>query len=220
MLYPLNLELAGRSCAIIGGGQVACRKAKGLLAAGAQVTVIAPELTGSLQELARQDRISWRPEGYQRGMLQAIRPLLVFATADDKAANDAAIAEAKELGALVNAAADPEQTDFHVPSRIERGDLLLTVSTGGGSPAFSRLLRERLEQEYPNGFGDFLVRLSRLRQTVKRMPGGSREHERLWRQALTQHVIDLVRAGQLDQAEEEIKNGIINAGAQPQDGTC
>ena len=77
-----------------------------------------------------------------------------------------------------------------------------------------------LEQEYPNGFGDFLVRLSRLRQTVKRMPGGSREHERLWRQALTQHVIDLVRAGQLDQAEEEIKNGIINAGAQPQDGTC
>ena len=132
----------------------------------------------------------------------------------------AAIAEAKELGALVNAAADPEQTDFHVPSRIERGDLLLTVSTGGGSPAFSRLLRERLEQEYPNGFGDFLVRLSRLRQTVKRMPGGSREHERLWRQALTQHVIDLVRAGQLDQAEEEIKNGIINAGAQPQDGTC
>ena len=74
MLYPLNLELAGRSCAIIGGGQVACRKAKGLLAAGAQVTVIAPELTGSLQELARQGRISWRSEGYQRGMLQAIRP--------------------------------------------------------------------------------------------------------------------------------------------------
>lgn len=219
MLYPLNLELAGRSCVIIGGGQVACRKAKGLLEAEARVTVIAPELSDSLQELVQAGKVSWQAAAYQRGMLQELKPLLVFVATDDKAANEGAIAEAKELGALVNAAADPEQTDFHVPSRIERGDLLLTVSTGGGSPAFSRLLRERLEQEYPDGFGDFLVRLSRLRQTVKGMPGGSREHERLWRKALTQHVIDLVRAGQSDQAEEEIKNGIINAGAQPQDGT-
>ena len=219
MLYPLNLELSGRSCAVIGGGQVAARKVKGLLAAGARVTVIAPELTAGLQELATDQRISWRQGEYRQGMLREIKPLLVFCTADSDGANREAIAEAREIGALVNAATLPEATDFSVPSHIERGDLLLTVSTGGGSPAFSRLLRERLEREYPEVFGDFLERLAALRREVKGLPGGSREHERLWRQILHDGIIDLVRAGQLDQAEEEIRNGIANAGIKPQDGT-
>jgi precorrin-2 dehydrogenase/sirohydrochlorin ferrochelatase len=146
--------------------------------------------------------------------------LLVFVTADNQAANAAAIAEAKEIGALVNAAANPEQTDFSVPSKVQRGDFLLTVSTGGGSPAFSRLLRERLEREYPDSFGQFLERLMVLRDEIKAMPGGSREHERLWRQSLNQGIIDLVRVGHLDQAEEEVRNGITNAGIKSQDSTC
>ncbi len=220
MLYPLNLDLAGRCCVVVGGGQVAGRKVKGLLAAGARVMVIAPELSVFLQELAQAGKIDWQAQVYRQGMLQKWRPLLVFATADNAAANELAIAEAREMGALVNAAAAPGKSDFSVPSRIERGDLLLTVSTEGNSPAFSRLLRERLELEYPECFGDFLERLCVLRQEIKGMPGGSREHERLWRQILTQDIIDLVRAGHLDQAEEEIKNGIINAGAQSQDSTC
>ena len=219
VLYPLNLDLTDKVCVVIGGGQVAGRKVRDLLAAGAKVTIIAPKLSEGLQKLALSGQLDWQKSDYHPGMLLHLQPLLVFCTANDKMANLTAIAEAKEVGALVNAATAPERTDFSVPSKVMRGDMLLTVSTGGGSPAFSKLLRERLEQEYPNGFGDFLVRLSRLRQTVKGMPGGSREHERLWRKALTQHVIDLVRAGQSDQAEEEIKNGIINAGAQPQDGT-
>ena len=220
VLYPLNLELEGRKCAIIGGGQVAARKAAGLLAAGAQVTVIAPQIADSLQKLAAAGRIKWLQESYQHGMLQTLAPLLVFCTADDKAANQAALSEARQLGALVNAASLPEQTDFTVPSHIERGDLLLTVSTGGVSPAFAKLLRERLEREYPVYFGEFLVRLAALRQEVKGIPGGSREHERLWRLALSDGIIDLVRDGHLDQAEEEIRNGITNAGIKPQDGTC
>lgn len=219
MLYPLNLELSERVCVVIGGGQVAGRKVQGLLLAGARVTVIAPALTESLRELALQGQIAWRQGGFQAGMLRDLRPLLVFCTADDREANELAIAEAKEIGALVNAATLPEQTDFAVPSQVRRGDFLLTVSTGGGSPALSKLLRERLEQEYPQAFGDFLVRLNALRREVKGRPGGSREHERLWRQALTQGIIDLVRAGQLDQAEEEVRNGIIDAGIEPQDGT-
>ena len=220
MLYPLNLELAGRSCVVVGGGQVACRKVRGLLAAGAEVTVIAPVATDALQKMAASGRLKWLKQDYQQGMLKALRPLLVFVTASSQAANASAIAEAKELGALVNAAADPAQTDFSVPSKVQRGDFLLTVSTGGGSPAFSKLLRERLEREYPDSFGQFLERLMRLRDEVKAMPGGSREHERLWRQSLNQGIIDLVRVGQLDQAEEEVRNGITNAGIKSQDGTC
>ena len=220
VLYPLNLELEGRNCAIIGGGQVAARKAAGLLAAGAQVTVIAPAVTDSLQELAASGRIKWVQEPYRQGMLAVLAPVLVFCTADDNAANQAAVTEARQIGALVNAASLPEDTDFTVPSHIERGDLLLTVSTGGVSPAFAKLLRERLEREYPKTFGEFLERLAVLRQEVKGIPGGSREHERLWRLALSDGIIDLVRDGRLDQAEEEVRNGIANAGIKSQDGTC
>ncbi|SFT82249.1 precorrin-2 dehydrogenase / sirohydrochlorin ferrochelatase [Selenomonas sp. GACV-9] len=215
MLYPLNLDLSAKSCVIIGGGRVAERKAQGLLAAGARVTVIAPAVTAGLQQLAESKLLRWQLQEYRAGMLAEHKPLLVFCTADVPAVNQQAAQEARKIGALVNAAAQPEITDFQVPSRVQRGQLLLTVSTGGGSPAFSRLLRERLEQEYPENFARFLDWLAELRDEIKDMPGGSDAHQRLWRQVLDQHVIDLVRAGELSQAEDEIRHGITDAGIEP-----
>lgn len=214
MLYPLNLNLSHKACVIVGGGQVAERKAEGLLAAQACVTVIAPKVTPKLCRLAKERRLAWIEAPYKPGMLAALKPLLVFCTADSPAANRQAAEEAGAAGALVNAAAQPEQSDFQVPSRIDRGGLLLTVATSGVSPAFSRLLRERLEYEYPESFALFLERLGMMRDEVKKLSGGSGVHQRIWRNALNQHVIDLVRAGQLDQAEEEIRHGIIDAGAE------
>lgn len=215
MLYPLNLDLAGKVCVIVGGGRVAERKAEGLLAAQARVTVIAPQVTGMLCRLAKERRLAWEKEPYQTGMLAGLKPLLVFCTADSPAANRQAAEEAKKIGALVNAAAQPELADFQVPSRIVRGDLLLTVATNGSSPAFSRLLRERLESEYPESFAVFAERLRKMRDEVKKLPGGSRVHQRIWQNALNQRVIDLVRDGRIGQAEDEIRNGIIDAGIEP-----
>lgn len=212
MLYPLNLDLTDRVCVIVGGGRVAERKAEGLLAAQAQVTVIAPEVTEKLRQLAESRRLAWIESTYQNGMMRELRPLLVFCTADYPAANRQAAEEAGQVGALVNAAAQPELTDFQVPSRVERGNLLLTVATNGGSPALSRLLRERLESEYPESFALFLERLKTIRDEIKKLPGGSDMHQRVWRGVLNQRVIDLVRAGKIDQAEEEIRYGIIDAG--------
>ena len=105
MLYPLNLELRGRRCTVIGGGRVAERKIGALLAAGAVVTVIAPTLTAHLQQLAASKRIQWEAALYRPGMLVASSPVLVFCTADDAHANGLAVAEARAIGALVNAAA-------------------------------------------------------------------------------------------------------------------
>jgi precorrin-2 dehydrogenase/sirohydrochlorin ferrochelatase len=214
MLYPLNLNISGRQCAVIGGGHVAERKVRSLLEAGALVTVIAPELTAGLQKLSAAGCISWRPGAYRSGMLTPIHPLLVFCTADDEQANQLAAAEAEELGALVNAAAQPQLSDFQVPSRIQHDDFMLTVSTGGHSPAFSRLLRQQLEADYPESFGLFLERLSKIREEVRAQSGGSEAHQRFWRRVMNKHIIDLVRAGQLDQAEEEVRHGIIDAGAE------
>lgn len=214
MLYPLNLELSGRRCTVIGGGRVAERKIGALLAAGAVVTVIAPTLTDRLQQLAAKRRLHWEATRYRPGMLAASTPVLVFCTADDRQANGLAVDEAKAIGALVNAAAEPKQSDFQVPSQIHHGDFLLTVSTGGGSPAFSRLLREQLEEEYPKAFGQFIERLVRIRQELRDRGGGSMAHQAIWRKVMDKRIIELVRAGQLDLAEEEIRHGIIDAGVE------
>ena len=78
-----------------------------------------------------------------------MRPFLVFCTADDHAVNRVAAEEARASGALVNVADEPELSDFFVPASIRRGRFLLTIGTGGLSPAFSRSLREQLEQAFP-----------------------------------------------------------------------
>ena len=87
MLYPLNLELAGKSCVVVGGGQVAYRKVRGLLAAEAQVTVIAPMVTDDLRALAEAGRLKWSEQAFKSGLLKELRPLLVFVAADNPAAS-------------------------------------------------------------------------------------------------------------------------------------
>ncbi|WP_415945910.1 precorrin-2 dehydrogenase/sirohydrochlorin ferrochelatase family protein [Selenomonas montiformis] len=212
MLYPMNLDLSGRCCAVIGGGRVAERKITALLSAGAEVTVIAPALTDFLSKLAGDGGLKWVAEPFQAGMLAPLHPLLVFCTSDCGEVNRRAAEEAAALGALVNDASCPERTDFQVPSRVQRGRLLMTVSTDGASPALSRLLRRDLEKQYPESFGAFLDRLARIRQEVLAMPGGADAHQRFWRKVLNEQILELVRTGRIDQAEEEIRHGIIDAG--------
>ena len=214
MLYPLNLSLTGKHCVIIGGGNVAERKAKTLLEAEALVTVIAPEVTKKIKSWAAKHKLKIKKTDYQCGMIKSLRPLLVFCAANDDSVNLSAVQEAKSCGALVNAATRPDLTDFQVPAKVISGDLLFTVSTNGKSPAVAKLIRQQLEAEYPPVFADFLERMSKLRQEIKGKSGGSKAHQEFWRQALKPAVIDLVRAGRLEQAEYEVRNGIIDAGVE------
>ena len=212
-MYPINLCLKGRRCAVIGGGKVAWRKSRALLAAGAQVTIISPELHPDLLECAAQSpACRWYKAVYAPGLLEGF--FLVFCAADDRRVNQQAAREARELGVLVNAASEPELCDFMVPARIERGDLLITVSTGGKSPALARLLRERLEREYGRVYGEWLERLEHLRAELRKRPGTSREREHFWRQILTEDILALVEQGKLEEAEAEVRNAINGFGTQ------
>ena len=167
-MYAIQLRLMDRHCIVLGGGRVAQRKVRPLLAEGALVEVIAPALCGELQQLAAAGKIRWRAAGYTAGCLAGA--FLVFCATDDLAVNAAAAAEAQRQGSLVNVAAPPEHSDFQVPASIRRGRLQLTVSTGGASPAFSRLLRERLEREYGRVYGEWLECLERLRAELRDRP--------------------------------------------------
>ena len=212
MGYPIILQLQGVPCSVVGGGAVAARKVKRLLTSRAQVTVIAPELTPVLQEMATAGKISWRQQTYVPGCLRGAR--LVFCTTAEPAVNREAAAEARAQGALVNDATSPQGSDFHVPASLQRGELLLTVSTGGGSPELARQIRRELETAYPEVFGAWLERLVALRQKLQHELSGPQQRQAFWRQALSGAILDFVRQGQLDRAEDELRHAITDFGTE------
>ncbi len=214
MFYPMNLDLTGRRCIVVGGGKVAERKVMGLLTAGGSITLIAPKLTERLLELAQAGLVDWYELNYMEGMLKGMNPLLVFCATDSREVNELAAIEAREAGALVNDVTEPEMTDFTVPASFRRGDLLVTVSTEGASPGFARAMRRELEQKFPESFGLWLEKLKEMRLEMKEKLAGSEERQDFWRQALSPRVLELVRNGAVAQAEAEIRNAITDVGTE------
>ena len=202
MKYAMNLEMKGRRCVVIGGGPVALRKARSLVRAEAEVTVVAPEAVLDLASLAMAGRVHWERRGYEARDLDGA--FLVVCATDDAEVNARAAAEARARGVLVNAPAKPALSDFTVPASFSRGHLLITISTDGGSPALSRALRKQLETLYPKAFGDWLEIVSSLRETMKKELATARDREHFWRQALSPDVLELVRAGRIEEAKEQV----------------
>src|SRR6185312_247296 len=165
-LYPLFADLSRRAVLVVGGGAVAERKAAALLAAGAQVTVGAPELTPQLQRWARQGRIAHRAGEFAPGWLDYV--WLVVAATDDHALN-ARVAELAGLQRVfVNVVDDAELSSFHVPAVIDRAPLVVAISSGGAAPMLARLVRERLETLLDHSLGPLAQLAARLRKRIRR----------------------------------------------------
>jgi precorrin-2 dehydrogenase len=141
--FPVLLDLTGRRCLMVGGGPVAERRITGLLAAGAQVTVISPRVTQTLAELAAEGRIGLEARNYSEGDLAGVD--LAFVATAAREVNAAVAREARHRGVWVNAADDPAHCTFTLPALVRRGDLTVAVATGGTSPALARAVREELE---------------------------------------------------------------------------
>lgn len=217
MLYPLNIDLAGRLVIVVGGGTVAERKVSGLLAAEADISVrvIAPNVTPNLRMMASTKKITWIKENYAQNMLKGA--FLVYAATNEYSVNMAVADEAKVCGALVNVIDDPSASSFQVPSSIRRNELLITVSTGGRSPALSRAMRMELEQIYPQSFGLWLECIKKLRTELKKKDLSSEHRTLFWRVAMRSDILSMVRDGELEKAEVELRNAALNIRAQSSD---
>ncbi len=139
VLYPIFLDLSGRRCVGVGGGEVANRKARKLLQARARVVVISPEIGADLESVA----IEVHRRAYREGDLEGA--YLVFAATNVREVNAAVTREAKERGVPVNVADKPSEGDFALPSTLRRGRLQVAVSTGGASPTLAQRIRRELE---------------------------------------------------------------------------
>lgn len=211
-LYPINVKLAGRRCAVIGGGAVAERKVKTLLAAGAEVSVISPVLTDGLAGLQENGQITWTARAYQAG--DAADFFLVFCATSEPEINQQAAADAQAAGALVNIADAPALSDFYVPAQIAHGDLLLTVSTGGYSPALARRLREELAAWYGPEYGHYLALIAKVRADMKKQLATAKDRESFWRETIDQEMLDLLKQGRFSEAEERIRNAACGTGSE------
>jgi len=205
-LYPISVNLEGRVCLVVGGGKVAERKIKSLLTHGAAVRLMSPEATEALQTLAADGAIEWRREAYSSngtGTLDGV--FLVMACTDNRAVNAEVTRSALAQSLLVLCADDPEAGNFVSTAQITRGDLVLTVSTGGGSPTLSAVLRERLEAEFGPEWAELVEMISRQREFVKTNP------DEAGRKAAVRRVLDdaevhrLLRAGNTLEAEARIR---------------
>jgi len=165
------IGLQPQQAVVIGGGSVAGRKVEGLLVAEFQVKVISPKLTSKLQSLASSGAITFIQRSYQYGDLDGA--FLVIAATNDPAVNQAVWAEAVQYGCLINTVDDPQHSNFILPAVLQRGEMSIAISTGGGSPALARRLRERLENSIGPEYGTLTEILAELRpELIATFPAG------------------------------------------------
>ena len=196
--YPIFLEMKERRCVVIGGGAVAERKVEGLVAVGANVTVISPGITDGLKALLKQGAIRHVAREYQAGDRAGYD--LVFVATDNSEINTAVSSEARSLRIWVNSADDPDHCDFILPAVIRRGDLAVAVSTGGVSPAVTRAIREELDEYFTADYAGLVQIAGEVRRELRERsvsPGAS-----AWNRALQGDFRRLMKEGKRVQAKE------------------
>jgi precorrin-2 dehydrogenase / sirohydrochlorin ferrochelatase len=167
-LFPMFLKLDACRCVVVGAGSIASQKLDGLLDAGADVQVVAPEASAKIRELAHSGRLAWTPAEFQAGHLEGA--LLVIAATGDPAVNEQVYRAARERGVLCNSVDEPERCDFFYPAVVRRGDLQIAISTAGKSPALAQRIRKELEEQFDSSYVSWLQWLGTVRQLFFQRP--------------------------------------------------
>lgn len=163
--FAAFLDLRGRRCLVVGGGEIGERKARALLQCGADVVVVSPVVTRGLAALAAAGRLVDRRRTFRLSDLRGC--VLAIAASGDPAVDDAVAARARRARVLVNVVDRPERCDFILPSVLHRGELQIAVSTGGRSPALAREIRRRLETLFGPDYGELIARAGEARRAAR-----------------------------------------------------
>jgi siroheme synthase-like protein len=205
----LNLE--GRGCVVVGGGEVAARKVAGLLAAGAWVRVISPALHPELEQLAAENAITVRRTAYAPGSLFDLHLVLVFAATDSPPLNQRIAEEARALGALVEIVDSGMDSDFQNMATILRGPITVGISTGGASPAMAAHLRARLEKTVGEEYAVLAKWLEEARPVMRSRIPAPQQRASLWHRILDSTILDDLRRGDAVSARRTFETFIREA---------
>lgn len=204
--YPIFALIADRPCLVVGGGAVGERKVQDLLAAGARVTVVSPEITPGLAALAAQGEIRHLQEDFQEEQVQGMT--LVIGATDDLEVNARVSLAAQSRGIMVNIVDQPHLCTFIVPAQVRRGELTLAISTGGASPALARKLREELERHFGPEYGPYLDLLQLVRHRLLAARRGDPDNAVLFKLLVESPLLPALSRGDLKEVRQ-ILRGVL-----------
>ena len=198
--YPVFLDIRGKVCVIVGGGEVALRKVERLLDCGAKVSVISPKLVAELATLKDKGLISHIAAEYSGDLID--KAALIIGATDDEKINACISQDARAKGIPVNIVDDPQKCDFILPAIAQRGDLVMAIGTGGKSPALARHLREELEKQYGKEYEIFLNILGNLRTKMEKNAGIGKD----WFDSLVAAgILESIKARNIQEVKETVK---------------
>ncbi|RLA49601.1 MAG: uroporphyrinogen-III C-methyltransferase [Gammaproteobacteria bacterium] len=200
---PVCLRLQDAPVVLVGGGTVATRKARLLLRAGANVTVVAPEISAELEQLLADHGGVWQQSRYRETDLHGKK--LAVAATPERATNKQIYQHAMALSLPVNVVDAPELCSFIFPSIIDRDPLLIAITSSGKSPVLARILRRKIEATIPTAYGRLADFAGRFRQLVKDSIPRATPRRLFWEQAMEGTLAEQVLAGREQQAEAQLR---------------
>jgi precorrin-2 dehydrogenase / sirohydrochlorin ferrochelatase len=177
--YPVFLDIENAPCLVVGAGIIGERKIASLMACGARVRVVAPEVTSSVDTWANTNQIDLVRAPWTPGMCRGMR--LVIAATSVRSVNEEIYTEATSLEIFANTVDVPDLCTFIVPALLRRGDVTVAVSTGGGAPGIAQRIRDRIAGIIAVEYGPFVSALKAVRAELRTLTASSKRH--FWRQA-------------------------------------
>jgi precorrin-2 dehydrogenase/sirohydrochlorin ferrochelatase len=201
--YPICLDLEEKTCLVVGGSRVAWRKAKRLLASKAKIKLVAQKMLPEFKKAVTEKKISYLGPQYKREYLKDI--FLVIGATNDNALNAYLSQEAKKANILYNIVDQPERCNFIVPSLVKRGDLIITISTSGKSPALAKTLRQQLEKQFGKEYSIFLELLAGFREHIKHLVPKQRQREVIFNRLVNSDILTYIKEKNWQKVKKEIK---------------
>ncbi len=204
LYYPLMLDLKAKPCLVVGGGTAAFKRIRSLLEAGAKVTVVAPQASDGVREMADLGKILWEKRNFRPDDLEG--KFLVLAMSDDPHVNADVERRCRSGGIMVCCNSAPTKGDVMFPSVIRRGSLTISVSTGGKSPSLSRMIREELEKSLDERLALLCEVMGEAREELRQhgLKAGYEE----WREAIDETIWHLLEDGRKREAERFLLNSL------------
>jgi uroporphyrin-III C-methyltransferase/precorrin-2 dehydrogenase/sirohydrochlorin ferrochelatase len=209
--FPVFFDINNKRCLVVGGGDVAARKVALMFRAGAQVTVVSPELCESLQNRLANKEIIHEARNFESNDLEACA--LIVAATDDQAVNKKVSELAHSKCIPVNVVDQPELCSFIVPSIIDRSPVQVAVSTGGASPVLARLLRARLETMIPSAYGRLASLMNEFRDKVKDKITTEGKRRRFWEDVAQGPIAEMIFSGKEAAARDAMHAAVDEAQA-------
>jgi len=203
---PVFMQLQGRNCLIVGGGDVATRKTSLLLDAGAKVLVVAPEISSLLTEWAGEGRLEHQAREFATADVDGMN--LVIAGTNNRQVNESVHEAAVALQTPVNVVDNPDLCTFIMPSIVDRSPVVAAVSTGGASPVLARMIRSRLETIIPSAYGRLASMTAEFRDRVKARFNRPEDRRLFWERILQGPIAEMVFSGQDAKAVQAISDAL------------